>query len=318
MSTTASVAEDLGAAAGALRAYAADTADIQARLDLLRLQAADLASAGDGAQDEATLDELDTRGGELSAESAALIAEWEAAQLRCANALRALSGAAALPSYSAGMTFIDPGPTTIVTPPAPIGPLLEGYPIDETPPGSTVYPVIPLGPQVLINVPAPPTTGVVDGPGSFPPPLGGSIIFDTSADQTGPDPIGGVPEPVPTPEEKRIHDLGQDPATGGHRPSESDTAARLETARGVTLTRAPAGSSADWVDENGTSYDAVGNFPPEFFDRQWPQLQHQIVRHLDKADLVPVDVSRFEPGQAAQVRQFIEDNHLGPRVFVLE
>jgi hypothetical protein len=52
--------------------------------------------------------------------------------------------------------------------------------------------------------------------------------------------------------------------------------------------------------------------------RQWPQLQYQIVRHLDKADWVPIDVSRFEPGQVAQVRQFIEDNQLGPRVFILE
>jgi hypothetical protein len=92
--------------------------------------------------------------------------------------------------------------------------------------------------------------------------------------------------------------------------------ARAEAAAHLS-DRAPAGSSADWVDTSGRTYDAVGNFPGPFFDRQWPQLQYQIQRHLDKADLVPVDVSRFSPEQAATVARFIADNDLGPRVFIV-
>ncbi|WP_410813754.1 WXG100 family type VII secretion target [Micromonospora sp. 067-2] len=121
----------------------------------------------------------------------------------------------------------------------------------------------------------------------------------------------------PGAEEQRVHDLGMDPATGRFRPGEADTAVRLEQEQGVRLTRAPADSSADWVDDAGRTYDAVGNFPGQFFDRQWPQLQYQIERHLDKADLVPVDVSKFSPEQVARIEQFIGDRSLGPRVFIV-
>ncbi|GAB3932394.1 hypothetical protein GCM10027614_01510 [Micromonospora vulcania] len=85
----------------------------------------------------------------------------------------------------------------------------------------------------------------------------------------------------------------------------------------MRLSRAPADSSADWVDDVGRTYDAVGNFPGQFFDRQWPQLQYQIERHLDKADLVPVDVSKFSPEQVIRIEQFITDRNLGPRVFIV-
>lgn len=125
------------------------------------------------------------------------------------------------------------------------------------------------------------------------------------------------PTPDPKTEELRVHDLGMDPATGKFRPGEAETALRIERERGVTLTRAPAGSRADWVDETGRSYDAVGNFPLQFFDQQWPQFSYQIERHLEKADFVPVDVSRFTPAQIARVETFITERGLGPRVFLL-
>ncbi|MGY3520632.1 WXG100-like domain-containing protein [Micromonospora sp. PTRAS2] len=125
------------------------------------------------------------------------------------------------------------------------------------------------------------------------------------------------PEPPRLDEERRIHELGMDPATGKFRPSEAETAARLERELDVTLTRAPEGSSADWVDGSGRTYDAVGNFPGQYFDRQWPQLQYQIERHLTKADLVPVDVSQFSGEQVARIEQFIADRGLGPRVFIV-
>ncbi|MCG5470445.1 WXG100 family type VII secretion target [Micromonospora sp. LAH09] len=118
-------------------------------------------------------------------------------------------------------------------------------------------------------------------------------------------------------EQQRVHDLGMDPATGRFRPGEAETAVSLEQELGVRLQRAAADSSADWVDEAGRTYDAVGNFPARFFDRQWPQLQYQIERHLDKADLVPVDVGQFNPEQVARIEQFITDRSLGPRVFTV-
>jgi hypothetical protein len=71
------------------------------------------------------------------------------------------------------------------------------------------------------------------------------------------------------------------------------------------------------VDAAGRTYDAVGNFRGEFFDRQWPQLQYQIERHLDKAELVPVDVSKFSEHQTSLIEQFIAERGLGPRVFVV-
>ncbi|MFG2010580.1 WXG100 family type VII secretion target [Micromonospora sp. NPDC048868] len=118
-------------------------------------------------------------------------------------------------------------------------------------------------------------------------------------------------------EEARVHALGMDPATGKFRPGEAETAVRLEQLLGVQLSRAPADSSADWVDDAGRTYDAVGNFPGQFFDRQWPQLQYQIERHLDKAELVPVDVSKFSVEQTARIEQFIADRDFGPRVFIV-
>ncbi|MFD0327171.1 hypothetical protein ACFQZC_00670 [Streptacidiphilus monticola] len=108
----------------------------------------------------------------------------------------------------------------------------------------------------------------------------------------------------------RIYGLGADPAIGGKiRWSEVDTASRIESELGVKLTRAPRDSSADWVDENGKTYDAVGNFPGRHFDAQWDAgaFQRQIVRHLEKAQVVPVDVSRFSPEQIDKVVQYVEE-----------
>lgn len=110
---------------------------------------------------------------------------------------------------------------------------------------------------------------------------------------------------------------GWDPQTAKFRPGEAETALRIERERGVTLTRAPADSHADWIDGAGRSYDAVGNFPPQFFDRQWPQFSYQMERHLGKADFVPVDVSQFTPAQIARIEAFIAERGLGPRVFIL-
>ncbi|MGQ0837131.1 hypothetical protein [Actinokineospora sp.] len=146
--------------------------------------------------------------------------------------------------------------------------------------------------------------------------------------------IGGAPgtmtstrptasQQAPTPDRRREQDgysererrLGQDPATGRFRPAEAQTARRIEDARRIELMRSPKPSGPDWVGPDGTTYDAVGNFPAKYFDRQWGQLRVRIVDHLRKADYVPVDVSQFTPEQAAWVKEFI--GPLGPRVFIV-
>ncbi|MET7336753.1 hypothetical protein [Nonomuraea sp. NPDC005650] len=108
--------------------------------------------------------------------------------------------------------------------------------------------------------------------------------------------------------------LGLDQATATFRRSEMETALRIESERGVQLTRST-GTSEDWFDQYRRSYDAVGNFGAQFFERQWPALQDQIRSHLSKARFVPVDVSQFTPAQIAEVKAFIEP--LGPNVFIV-
>jgi uncharacterized protein YukE len=121
----------------------------------------------------------------------------------------------------------------------------------------------------------------------------------------------------PEDEAMRVHDLGVDPAVARYRPNEAQTAALVEIQLGVTLRRAAPGEPADWVDEVGRTYDAVGPFPARYFARQWTQVRYQLSRHLEKADLVPVDVSEFTADQTARVKQHISDNDLGPRIFLV-
>ncbi|MCU7729757.1 hypothetical protein ODJ79_39075 [Actinoplanes sp. KI2] len=116
---------------------------------------------------------------------------------------------------------------------------------------------------------------------------------------------------------ERIWALGLDAATGRFRPNEAETAVLIETALGVRLVRAPKWSRADWFDEHGVSYDAVGPFAAGRFEQQWRRFSEQILLHLRKADLVPVDVSLFTRGQTRTVERFIADRRLTPRVFTL-
>ena len=124
------------------------------------------------------------------------------------------------------------------------------------------------------------------------------------------------PPRAPADEEQRIRDLGMDPATGSFRAGEAETAQRVERELGIELRRSE-NPNVDWVDTGGTTYDAVGNFDSRHFDRQWPRLQERIMDHLEKADIVPVDVSRFSPEQVALVVAFIDDNGLGPRAVIV-
>ncbi|CAM5787304.1 hypothetical protein [Cellulomonas persica] len=101
--------------------------------------------------------------------------------------------------------------------------------------------------------------------------------------------------------------LAYDPAVKKYRQSEYETAVRIITERQVRLRRAEEGARHDWVDDHGTTYDAVGNFPATFFEKQWPTLQKQIRLHLGKAQVVPVDVAQFSEDQRALVRAFVVD-----------
>jgi uncharacterized protein YukE len=130
-----------------------------------------------------------------------------------------------------------------------------------------------------------------------------------------------TPDPLKPPadrrmEEERLHALGVDPAVAGYRASEAETAHRIELQLGIELRRST-NPQVDWVDSLGTTYDAVGNFDGRHFERQWPNLQQRIIDHLEKADFVPVDVSRFSPEQKRLVADFIADNGYGPRAFVV-
>lgn len=118
-------------------------------------------------------------------------------------------------------------------------------------------------------------------------------------------------------ETDRVRALGMDTATGRYRHNEAETAVRIEAALGVRLTRAPRWSRADWFDEFGVSYDAVGPFSAFRFNQQWRRFSQQILLHLNKAQFVPVDVSLFTSTQIEVVELFIATQRLAPRVFTL-
>ncbi len=149
---------------------------------------------------------------------------------------------------------------------------------------------------------------------------------ETDASSTATVTTRSVTQPVPDAassslaEQERIRQLGIDPAIGNKfRPGEARTALRIESERAVTLMRAPDDDiNADWLDSHGKSYDAVGNFPSKYFPGQWSNLQRQILLHLNKADFVPVDVSRFKRQHKNQVREFITGHpEFNSRVFVV-
>ncbi|MFC4614266.1 hypothetical protein ACFO3K_06050 [Cellulomonas algicola] len=103
------------------------------------------------------------------------------------------------------------------------------------------------------------------------------------------------------------HSLGHDPSTKRWRPVEYRTAIRIMEERGVRLERAGKDERYDWIDARGTTYDAVGGQDGAFLQtqRQWSDFLQQIDLHLDKADLIPVDVSGFSAEQIARIRAYV-------------
>jgi hypothetical protein len=105
-------------------------------------------------------------------------------------------------------------------------------------------------------------------------------------------------------EEERIRRLGTDPVSKRYRQAEADAAQRLEKKVG-TLERDPDGAG-DWIDKNGTTYDAVGPVPSQYFDER--SFNHQVDRHLLKqgVDVTVVDTTGLNPSQKAAVLQHLD------------
>jgi len=109
--------------------------------------------------------------------------------------------------------------------------------------------------------------------------------------------------------------LGEDPAHGGEfSESEYQTALRVELDRGIVLQRSQ-DPQLDWNTEDGTTYDAVGNFPGRYLSSQWTNFTNAIASHVGKADYVPVDVSQFSPEQIEMVEQYVKQ--YGSQVFLV-
>ncbi|WP_155856098.1 putative T7SS-secreted protein [Cellulomonas sp. URHD0024] len=112
------------------------------------------------------------------------------------------------------------------------------------------------------------------------------------------------------------YDLGYDHAVAQFRPGEYQTATRLIDQYGLDLVRGKPPASYDWIDlTTGKTYDAIGNFPGEFVERRWPRFEGRIQDHLEKADVVPVDVAQFSAEQRAMVKQFVEQ--FGDRILIV-
>ncbi|RKT69265.1 hypothetical protein DFJ66_2468 [Saccharothrix variisporea] len=74
-------------------------------------------------------------------------------------------------------------------------------------------------------------------------------------------------------------------------------------------------NSGDGYDHNGITYDALGPFPcPEYFMQNWEQTKRGLVAHLEKADIMPIDVTGLSPEQVKMIVDFIAP--LGPRIFI--
>lgn len=98
--------------------------------------------------------------------------------------------------------------------------------------------------------------------------------------------------------------LGTDPASGRYRAAEADAALRLQ-ARVGPLHRATTGD-ADWIDESGRTYDAVGPVPAPFFNVD--SFNASIDAHLRKqgVNFIVVDLTGLSSGQRAAVQTHID------------
>ncbi|MGW2812676.1 hypothetical protein [Streptomyces sp. NPDC001415] len=110
----------------------------------------------------------------------------------------------------------------------------------------------------------------------------------------------------------RRFSLGVDPAKGLiFNSGEMQSALRVESERGVTLTRDTSGD-LEWYDQRGRGYDAVGNSPSQYL--QVPQFMKSVRAHLLKTEktgrfvsFVPVDVSTYTAEQIGAIKAAVKE-----------
>jgi RHS repeat-associated protein len=116
------------------------------------------------------------------------------------------------------------------------------------------------------------------------------------------------PAAVAAEEAARRRRLGNDPARGGaHNPLEEQCAVRLEERLGQQVERDPTGA-ADWIDEQGRTYNGVGPVPQGRFNHN--SFVDAIERHLGHQGLdhVVVDLTNLRNVEKAGVRNHIQNN----------
>jgi hypothetical protein len=115
----------------------------------------------------------------------------------------------------------------------------------------------------------------------------------------------------PSDEATRRRQLGVDPATQRYRRLEEQAALRLEQRVGP-LRRDPTGTS-DWIDAQGTTYDAVGPVPAGRLNVQ--AFLRQIDKHLRKRglDKVVIDLTGFTAAERRAVFTHLRRLHPAER-----
>ncbi|GAA1928406.1 hypothetical protein GCM10009753_72670 [Streptantibioticus ferralitis] len=104
--------------------------------------------------------------------------------------------------------------------------------------------------------------------------------------------------------------MGLDPAKGNKfNVGEMQTALRVETERGVQLTRDSSGD-LEWYDQKGQGYDAVGNSPSQYLDvtKFMASIRAHILKTDNKGRLVsfiPVDVNTYTVQQINDIKAAI-------------
>ena len=113
---------------------------------------------------------------------------------------------------------------------------------------------------------------------------------------------------APDPNRIKVHSI-VDPATGLIRVIEARQAAELEEFFNAELIRSN-DPAVDFVVNTGKNMGKrvdllLGSMPDTFFSGQFARIKEQIVRHLGKADFVPLDLRGLSASNVAEVERFV-------------
>ena len=112
-----------------------------------------------------------------------------------------------------------------------------------------------------------------------------------------------VPDREPSIDNPDDYKLGYDPATKQFRPNEVRTAWRLQDKLQQPLTR-DLTEAGDWVGTDGTTYDAIGPVPQEYFNAE--RFNASIGRHLNKSNVMSVvDLTGVDAENIVKVQEYI-------------